>query len=408
MPLPKKTKKTPAPRATLTEPAKPMSPGEVAETVVALAIQANVPVFIFSEPGAGKSASVRALSVELQTKLHTIMLSVREPTDQGGLPAVFESDGEKLVRIIPPGWARDLIRDGGGTVLFDEISSATPETMNSALRIVQEGIVGDGEQLPVSTSFVLAGNPPETNVGANEITAGIANRCLHVAWPWDYDRWRAGMLRRWARLEGRELPRLAPNWREGIYDTAALVVSFLDTRPELAQRQPKDISEQARAWPSGRTWDLAATMLAAANSAGFGPRSVVAQTIVLGLVGSAAHTEWASWVANMDLPSAEEVLADTAGWKVPARQDQILAVLSGVTAYVARHPTDVDVYMRAWEVAIRILGSDPSIAIRFTRDLVAMEPAGASEKGGTAYTRGVALAKKHLGGAGVDYGSART
>jgi hypothetical protein len=361
-------------------------------------------VFVYSQPGSGKSATIRAISEELRSTLHTIMLSVREPTDQGGLPAVFEEDGEKLVRIIPPGWARDLIRDQQGTVFLDEITNATPATMNSALRVVQEGVVGDGEKLPAATSFVLAGNPPETNVGANEITAGIANRCVHVAWPFDYTRWRRGMLSRWAH-EDRRIPRLDAAWRSRVPRMAALIVAFLDTQPALAQAQPSDIGAQGKAWPSGRTWDLTATMLAAADAAGHGPKSTVGRLIVLGLVGEAAQLAWSSWIANMDLPSIETVMTDPSGFPMPKRMDQILCVLSGVVGHVARRRGDLDTYMAAWIVLGRVLKLDPSLAIRASRDLGALMPPGADQKSGTPFHQGLVLVTEHLRGSKVDYGS---
>lgn len=374
-----------------------------AEHVVAIAIQAHVPVFIHSEPGTGKSATTRAIAADLGETLHTIMLSTREPTDQGGLPGVFEEKGEKLVRLIAPGWARDLIRQQRGIVFLDEITNATPATQNSALRVVQEGVVGDGERLPENTSFVIAGNPPETNVGANDLTAGFANRCLHVKWPFDYQRWRVGMLSGWKAMNREQIPRLSEFWRDGIPEMNALVVAFLDTQSDLAQKQPADIADQGRAWPSGRTWELTAIMLAAAKSAGFDPKSVEARTIVLGLVGEAAQTSWSSWIANMDLPSTADVMADPSGFELPRRQDQIMAILTGVVRFTAENRGDLDVYMRAWTVANRVLRAEPSLAIQAVRDLGAMMPPGAERQSGSPFHVGLLLSKDHLRRSRVDY-----
>lgn len=399
------TKRSSKPATATAQPtATTMGPADVAETIVALAIQARVPVIIKSEPGAGKSSMVKAMSEDLGERLHTIMLSVREPTDQGGLPAVFEERGEKLVRIIPPGWARDLIRDKQGLVFFDEVSNATPAVMNSALRIVQEGVVGDGERLPEKTGFVLAMNPPETNIGANDITAGIANRCVHVRWPFDYNRWRTGMLSGWARTPGR-VPRLSKSWEDRVPEMVAIIIGFLDTRTELAQKQPADVAAQAGPWPSARTWDLTSRMLAAAADVGHGVGSIVASTIVSGLVGPSVMTEWSSWIANLDLPKTEDVMRNPSSFAFPKRQDQILAVLAGVVGFVARHPGNVEHYMSAWTVTIRTLKLDPSLAIRTSRDLGKLMPPGADKMNGTPFHEGIRLVKDHLRGAQVDYGS---
>lgn len=400
----KKPKKTPEPTSSKPQATDLTGPAEVAEAVLAIAVQAGVPVFLYSEPGCGKSVTVRSIASSLSNRLHTIMLAVREPTDQGGLPAVFDDGREKSVRIVPPGWARQLMTEGGGIVFFDEMSNATPATMNSALRIVQEGVVGDGEQLPSATRFVMAGNPPETNVGANEITAGIANRCLHLRWPFDYARWRAGMLSRWKTSHA--VPLLPSAWRAGEQTMAELVVAFLDTRPDLAQKQPSDIAEQGKAWPSGRTWDLTVITLAAAASVGYGPRSIVALTVVEGLVGPAVRAQWASWLANRDLPSIEKLLANAEHEPIPTRIDQTLAVLAGVVERIKARPDDQALFMSAWTVLNRVMEHDPSIAVPSAQALAALAPQSWA-RAGTPFLKGLTSLTKHLGRAQVDYGAAR-
>lgn len=384
-----------------------LNPVEIAKTVLSIAMQASVPVYVYAQPGVGKSASIRAIAEArgMAKQLHTIMLAMREPSDQSGLPAVHDGeDGRPNVRIVPPGWARDLMRDGRGIVFFDEVANATPAVMNSALRIIQEGVVGDGETLPASTSFVMAGNPPDTNMGANTLTAGIANRSLHLEWPWSYEAWRTGMLSRWsAGPSAATIATLPADWQDGIPEMVSLIIAFLDTRPALAQAQPSDLDAQGQAWPSGRTWELAATMLAAAKSVGFDPRSAVGRTIVLGLVGAAASIEWSTWVVNMDLPSTAEVLKNPSGFKMPKRQDQVASVLSGVVAYV-HQDRSLDTYEAAWVVVGRVLKESASFAIRAAKDLEPLAPPGADANPKSAFVQTTIAVGKELKKAKVDYG----
>jgi hypothetical protein len=297
-----------------------------------------------------------------------------------------------------------VIRDKRGIVFFDEIANATPAVMNSALRIVQEGIVGDSERLPEDVSFIMAGNPPDTNIGANALTAGIANRSLHLQWPWSYEHWRAGMLRQWKPRPVTGIRQLPADWQDRTGDMVSLVVAFLDTRPGLAQAQPSDLDAQGQPWPSGRTWDLATKLLTAANSIGYGPRTIVARTIVAGLVGQAVQTEWNAWIATMDLPSTKSVLENPAGFVMPTRQDQIAAVLAGVVAYV-HQDSSLKTYQAAWSVVNRVLSIDKqSLAVRAAQELVTAAPEGAAGDLKSPYVVGVALLRAHLKKAKVDHG----
>ena len=47
--------------------------------------------------------------------------------------------------------------------------------------------------------------------------------------------------------------------------------------------------------------------------------------LVLGAVGEGAGIEFLSWLANMDLPKPEDVLADPDGFALPERSDRAFA-----------------------------------------------------------------------------------
>jgi MoxR-like ATPase len=334
---------------------------------------ARVAVFLWGEPGIGKTATTTAMAEVLSEMMWTVILSIREPSDQGGLP-VIRPDGS--VWMAPPGWAKELEKEGHGIVYLDELNVAPPTTQNSALRVVQEGQAGD-QKLPDETSFVAAGNPPETNVGAYNLTAAMANRFVHINWPLNYEAWCNGMISGWT------VPptiKLHPRWKMKIAEKRGFVSNFISARGgELLHAKPDDPGAQGKAWPSPRMWTTWATLWAACESAGHDVESEVARVLCAGCVGEAAATEFFTWIVNLDLRQPEEYLADPLGVPLPTRQDQIMATLSAVAAACLSRegharPAQIKRYRSAWRVMGRILKSTADVAIPAARILAVNMP----------------------------------
>ena len=342
-------------------------------TALQVCLLARIAVFLWGEPGIGKTATVTAMAAVMQEMMWTVILSIREPSDQGGLP-VIRPDGS--VWMAPPGWAKELAAEGHGIVYLDELNVAPPTTQNSALRVVQEGQAGD-QKLPEETSFVAAGNPPETNVGAYNLTAAMANRFVHIPWPMNNEAWCTGMISGWATPPVIRLPK---NWKEGIRAKRGEVSAFISVRGHLLHQKPDDPTEQGRAWCSPRMWTTWATLWAACESAGHDVRSEVARVLCAGCVGAPAATEFFTWIVNLDLRDPEEYLADPLGIPLPKRQDQMMAMLSGVSACALNREDHTRKqfilrYRSAWKVLGRVLKDKADIAIPAARILAVQMPA---------------------------------
>ena len=334
-----------------------------------IAVQSRQPVFVWGPPGTGKTRTVEAITKGLRLPLWTIVLSTREPTDQAGLPVVTE----KGVRMHPPLWAAECIEAGGGVVFFDELNTAPATVQASALRVVQDGIVGD-VALPRATSFIAAGNPAKTSTGVYSLTAATANRWVHIDWANNPEEYFDGMLAGWPTPELVSLP---STWTDGVQTKRALVVSFLRRRPELIDAEPPDRNAQGRAWPSKRTWDVSARMLAAADAVGYGVRSEVARTLMLGCVGLDATTEFFKWLVAQDLRDPEEYLADPTNTPLPPRNDQVMATLDAIVS-AALDPSpkfEADRYAR-FCAAFKVIARVPvDVGIPAARSIVSGAPA---------------------------------
>lgn len=287
---------------------------------LSIAIQAGVPILTWGPPGVGKTATITALADALNLPLEVVLASIREPSDFSGLPVI----GVGGVRMEPPSWAHRLAQAGKGVLFLDEISTAPPAVQAALLRVVLERVVGD-LALPDGISVVASANPPEQAVGGWDLSAPLANRFCHLYYSLDTNGWVDGMIRGWSISE---LPHLPSGWGKLIPEKKALVASFIRHRPHLLLQVPKDEDQAGKAWPSPRSWSMAARLLAAADSVE--AKEDVIASLAAGCIGEGTALEFLAWCRDLDLPDPEEVLANPSNLRLPDRGDQSFAILTAI------------------------------------------------------------------------------
>lgn len=226
---------------------------------LALCVAAKVPTILWGPPGTGKTSAVRAMAADSGLTCEVVIASIREPSDFAGLPVVAD-DGN--VRFAPPRWASRLAEAGSGILFLDEISTAPPAVQAALLRVVLERSVGD-LQLPDDVVVVAAANPPEQAADGWDLAAPLANRFCHLEWHITARAWADGVVGGFAteavpRLDVHDLGRAIAQQR-------ARLAAFVAARTTLLSRTPGNAAEAGRAWPSPRSWTMAATLLAAAD-----------------------------------------------------------------------------------------------------------------------------------------------
>ena len=311
-------------------------------TTLSIALQAGTPVLAWGPPGTGKTSAITAIADALSLPLEVVLASIREPADFAGLPIIRE-DG---VRMEAPAWARRLYQSGKGILFLDEISTAPPAVQAALLRVVLDRVVGD-LPLPAGVAVVAAANPPEQAAGGWDLSAPLANRFCHLSWSLDTQAWIDGMIQGWPVPS---VPRLPAGWESGIPASRTLVASFIRHRPHLLLQVPESEEQAGKAWPSPRSWDMAARLLAACDAAKAGED--VATSLVAGCVGEGPGLEFLSWRRALDLPDPEAVLAAPDSFKVPERGDQAFAVLTAVVSAAVGNLTK-ERWLAAWAVLAR-------------------------------------------------------
>ncbi|NIZ91410.1 AAA family ATPase [Kineococcus rubinsiae] len=340
-----------------------------------IALLANVPVVLWGPPGQGKSSVVRELADGMDAHLETVIASIREPSDFAGLPIVDSATG--TAALAPPSWAvrlRDAVAGGrAGIQFYDEVSTAPPATQAALLRPILEGVVGD-LRLPAEVRTVAAANPPDVAADGWDLAPPVANRFLHLTWSLDAETVREGFTSGWPAVR---VPRAdAADVAARLEQVTTLVGVFLGSKPELVTRLPSSSEEAGRAFPTPRSWDMAARLLAHAQAAG--ANGTVVTLLVAGTVGVAAAGTFLAYVRDLDLPDPEELLRDPDAWVVdPRRTDKTYAVAASVWSATAANNT-----VERWTACGRVLAKiadarSADIAFSYGRRWAQDRPTGA-------------------------------
>ena len=335
-------------------------------TIAALstAVSANVPIILWGPPGSGKTTTINQLATSSKLPLEVVIASIREPSDFAGLPYV--TDG--AVSLAPPAWATRLVKHGKGIVFLDELSTAPPAVQAALLRVPIERVVGD-VALPPEVRVIAAANRQDEAAGTWELSAPTANRFCHLPWDPTAASISEGFMGGFPEAEMHRLPK---GWEKAAPAALSNIGAFLRHRPMLASAIPEDSSLAGEAWPSPRTWEMAARLIAA-HDALKGTDDVLS-LLLSGSVGPAAAHEFLTWRSELDLPDPEEVLADPSSLKLPRRNDRAFAVLASVVAAVAAKPTPKR-WEQAWGVVQRYLDAGKhDVAALAARQLARCRP----------------------------------
>ena len=334
---------------------------------LSLAVAAHVPVLLWGPPGAGKSSAVEDMCRSIDLTFEVVIASIREPSDFSGLPVITENG----VEFAPPRWAKTLSEAGNGVLFLDEISTAPPAVQAALLRVVLERVVGD-LALPDELAIVAAANPPDQAADGWDLSAPLANRFCHLDWHVDVMTVATGLV---AGFPTPVIPTLPEDWKNQIPIAAGLVGGFLSVRQSLVIQPPMERALAGRAWPSPRTWEMLARLLAAAFAVECSLETK--RNLVIGCVGDGAGLEFLNWVQELDLPDPEAALIDPDSVVFPERGDRLYAALSAVAGAVASDPTP-DRWLAGWRVLEKAAGQSPDIGAIAAKVLAQIRPDGVS------------------------------
>jgi hypothetical protein len=322
---------------------------------VRLAVEADVPVLLWGPPGVGKTASVEAAAEEAGAALVTLSAEDARRADWAGIiiPDLSAGRAKKLA----PEWALELhqaLSQGLQAWLFLDELTAWPSAARAEILCLVQSKRFAGLNLK-GLRILAAANPPDWGEDCGELGPSSANRWAHHQWKVDPAAWAEGARTGWGRAQP---PALGA--------ARALIARFIVAAQSSTDSHrkdggapgsvppllilPKDPTRQGQAWPSPRSWDNAARLLAAA-----GGNVVAACTAIAGCVGESAAGEFLAWWQGCDLPDPEMVLADPLNAPVPTRLDAAQAACEAVAAAAcADHPQLEQRWAAAWQYIARV------------------------------------------------------
>ena len=298
-----------------------------------LAIQHSIsrrrPLFVWGQPGIGKSDIVADVAKSQGRPLIDIRLPLMEPTDMRGIPyladvKIYDAAG-KLVKDevgVPLTekvftWSNpsDLPTDPNSRALvfFDEMSSAPPSVQVATYQIILNRRIGN-YRMPKDVVIVAAGNRVKDKGVAYNMPTPLANRFTHLTLAVDFDDWKE-----WALLN-----RVHKD-----------VVGYLSFQPNDLNHFQANSDTYAFATP--RSWYFASELLQEANENGelsdtTLPSDVLGD-LIKGTVGEGPGIKFMTYRQQAaNLPHARDILTGKVT-KLNAKQIDIMYALTTALAY---------------------------------------------------------------------------
>lgn len=321
-------------------------------------------ILIMGVPGTGKTQTVNQVARELgpDVEFHTLIGSLSDPTDINGFPVqggeVQDARGHTIptVRFAP----RDFLvrlKDKGGLLFLDELTSSSPSTLAALLRSAQDLVFGEFALDPTKVALVAAANPPDIAVNGNELGGPTINRYVEVQFPTGPEatkEWCEELPYNWGSplddlvFHGHRIPKSVR------IQTRSWVANFIKRKPDNWLNFPKDEDARSRPWPSPRSWTNSADLIAAVVADGLKPEEAL--PLVMGAVGDGPATELAVMLQYADLPDPEEILLDPEKYKPSGKPDVDGAAMDSVLACVIARPTNARLLAACTVILVKGIG----------------------------------------------------
>ncbi|MCB0344955.1 MAG: AAA family ATPase [Bdellovibrionales bacterium] len=331
-------------------PTAPPVPRERIVDTLACYVWSGVSVILIGPPGIGKSSTAKAIAGSFGWKYSRKGIpGMTDPVLFMGLPG--QNEQNTLLKPFP--WLQVLIDETAqrrrNVLLLDDIGESSRTIQSFLLDVLGERVIGDHPLL--LTSMIGTANPIG---GGLQVTPSMANRVGHLHFSVTTKE-QAGLMI--GDYPNPEIPKFDPNWEDRLPMARRLVAGFLQTTNDF-NAPDLDGAEAQRivgAYPSPRTWEYAARLLAAVDASSLKDRRAdeTRKLALKSVVGDAAANAFFNFLRYPDMPKPEDALRNPHGITdrkelfAPDKPDRGYIFLNAMTRYAIQAGT-VDAWKNAW------------------------------------------------------------
>ena len=261
-------------------------------------IDSKIPVFVWGNPGVGKSSIIKQIANDKNMEFIDLRLSLLDPTDLRGIP-FFDSSNKSAI------WAKPEFLPNSnskafGILFLDEINSAPPTVQAAAYQLILDRKIGE-YTLPMNYAIVAAGNYESDRGVTYRMPTPLANRFVHLDFELDFEEWKS-----WA--------------YESKIDTR--IISFLSYKPQNLFTFDAKAKEKSFATP--RSWSFVNDILNSNLQIEF------LKDVISGAVGKDSSDEFMNFCKVIDkLPNIQEIL-EAINTEVPTNNSVLYALCTGM------------------------------------------------------------------------------
>lgn len=242
----------------------------------------DIPLYLHSAPGLGKSDIMRQLAAEDNSGFKDIRVSTMLPEDLTGIPV---PDLEKRLAV----WLRAEFWPGAndpkrGILAFDELSDANRNLQSCIYRVILDRQIGE-YKLPEGWWPMAAGNRREDRAAAQSISTALANRFAHVHVRADAEVW--------------------CNWANN-NDIDPYLIGFMKFQPGMLHSME---GADQLSFPTPRSWAKASKVFSQPEGLRFRLLSAIVGE------GAASHVE--TFFKALSLPDFDDIIRDPKGTDIP-------------------------------------------------------------------------------------------
>jgi MoxR-like ATPase len=182
------------------------------------------PVFIWGQPGIGKSALVQEFAAQVGLPCVSLLGSQLAPEDLIGVPQIIDG----MSRFCPP---RMIARSEPYCLFLDELNACSHEVQKAFYSLIHERRIGE-YMLPPGSVVIGAGNRAQDSAIVKPMSSALLNRMVHVHLKVSHRDWLE-----WASAN----------------NIHALIIEYIQTRPDHLWSAPPKHEEP---FSSPRSWHM--------------------------------------------------------------------------------------------------------------------------------------------------------